>query len=101
MEEILNNLNKEQIISYSRILNNLSPTEFISLGYIISLLLCECLSPDEQNTLGNFLEMIGQILVTSYAQASATIPQYMQASIPDLQNLKKDIYVLLKNYIKK
>ena len=91
MEEIINNINKDQILSYSKILSNLSPLEFASLGCIISIILIELLNANEQNTVGNFLELVGQVLLTSYAQASIVDPNFSSPSKCDFKNLKTDV----------
>lgn len=91
MEDFFNKINKSDIISYSKLLSNLSPTELISIGYIISLILVEALSPYEQNTIGNFLELIGQALLTTFAQSSAIDPNINSPSQNEFNNLKADI----------
>lgn len=91
MEDFLNKINKSDIVSYSKLLSNLSPTELISIGYIISLILVESLSPYEQNTIGNFLELIGQALLTTFAQSSAIDPNINSPSQNEFNNLKADI----------
>ncbi len=101
MEDILNNINKQKIDLLSQMLNKLSPTELVTLGTIIAIILCEYLSPNQQNTLGNFLEMIGQVLLTSYAQATSSIPQYIPISVCDFETFEKEILNLIKNYANK
>lgn len=91
MEEIINNINKEQISSYSKLLSRLSPLELVTIGYIISLILVETLTPYEQNTIGNFLEMVGQVLLTSFAQSSAIDPNINSPSQYEFNNLKIDV----------
>ena len=91
MEEIINNINKEQISSYSKLLSRLSPLELVTIGYIISLILVETLTPYEQNTIGNFLEMVGQVLLTSFAQSSAIDPNINSPSHCEFNNLKIDV----------
>lgn len=91
MEDFFNKINKSDIVSYSKLLSNLSPTELISIGYIISLILVESLSPYEQNTIGNFLELIGQALLTTFAQSSAIDPNINSPSQNEFNNLKADI----------
>ena len=97
LEDFINKFKNEDISSYSQILSNLSPLEFISLGCIISIIISQSINPNEQNTIGNFLEMVGQILLTSYAQASTTIPKYTPATLCQLDELKKLLKVHLNN----
>lgn len=99
MEDIINKINKNDFKSLASTLNSLNPVEFVTLGCIISIIMCECLNPNEQNTLGNFLEMIGQILITSYAQATTVDPRYIKASLCDLEKLKNQFFSLNKSKI--
>ena len=91
MNEFINKLDKKQIKSFSHELSKLSPTEFITIGSIIGIFLSNSITPNEQNTLGNFLEMVGQILLTSYAQSTVTNPRYINFSLLDGQNLQLQI----------
>jgi hypothetical protein len=50
------------------ILSNVSSKNYIITAYIIATILIEDLSVNEQNSLGNFLELIGQIILTNAAQ---------------------------------
>lgn len=95
MEDFLKNFKKEDIKYFSSKINKLSPLEFISLGCIISIIITQTIDPNEQNTLGNFLEMVGQILLTSYAQATVTNPKYMNFSVFQGEQLQKQINILM------
>lgn len=88
LEKFINNFKKEDISSFSNLLNSLSPLEFISFGCIISIIITQSINPNEQNSIGNFLEMVGQILLTSYAQASNTIPDYIAVSSSQLKQFE-------------
>ncbi len=96
MEDFLKRCNKEKICTFSDLLNSQSPIEFITTGYIISIILCEIIPPPQQNTLGNFLEMVGQILLTSYAQASTINPNYTPPSLTDFNNLQNQVNSIKK-----
>lgn len=100
MEDIINKINKDEIISYSKILAALSPLELVSIGYIISLVLVETLAPYEQNTIGNFLEMVGQVLLTSFAQSSAIDPNINAPSQCEFNKLKHQ-FESLQNKVSK
>lgn len=91
MEQFGNYVNNEKIQSFTKWIYNLSPLELISVGCIISIMICECTTVNEQNVLGNFLEMVGQILLTSNAQATTTNPNYISASISQLDALKQEL----------
>ena len=100
MEEFINTFKKDDIINFSKTLSKLSPLEFSSLGCIIGIILCEILNPNEQNTIGNFLELVGQILLTSYAQASIIDPNFSSPSRCQFNNLKIDVEKIKKQIIK-
>lgn len=91
MENLDNYVNDKQIQSFVKWIYNLSPLELISVGSIISIIICECTTVNEQNVIGNFLEMVGQILLTANAQAESTDPKYMSASLVQLDTLKKEL----------
>lgn len=100
MEEILNKINESTINSYSKFLSKLSPIEFTSLGCAIAIILTKTLNANEQNTIGNLLEMIGQILLTNYAQASVVDPNV--APITQCQFTSQENEILkLKNILSK
>lgn len=96
MEDFFNNFNNKDISSFADYLQKLSPLEYISIGCILAITISQCTNPNQQNTLGNFLEMVGQILLTSYAQASVVDPKYISASICETEALKKQIDLLFK-----
>ena len=52
----------------ARWLNTLDPYEFTIIGVIIAFLIAPTLNPNQQNSIGNFLEVIGQTLLTISAQ---------------------------------
>ncbi|MDE5714973.1 MAG: hypothetical protein K2I42_02465 [Anaeroplasmataceae bacterium] len=59
---------KSPITKLSELLLSLNPYEFSTLAFLIGILLCEGLSADEQNSLGNFYELLGQTILTVGAQ---------------------------------
>ncbi len=91
MNDFFKNLDSNKIKNFSHTLNQLSPTEFVSLGSITAIILIQCINANEQNTLGNFLEMIGQILLTSYAQSTVVDPKYINLSLTQGEALQKQI----------
>ncbi len=91
VEDLLKKINTNTINSYSKALAKLSPIEFTTLGCTISIILAQSLTPNEQNTIGNLLEMIGQILLTSYAQASVVNPNVAPITQCNFLDLEKEI----------
>lgn len=66
----------------------LSPLEFTTLGVILGYLLSCNLTIDQQNSLGNWFELVGQIILTFNAQGSG---QTMSPTIQDINNLQQQI----------
>ena len=56
--------------SFAEWLNNLSPFEFTTLGTITGYLISSVLTVNEQNSIGNWFELVGQIILTFNAQGS-------------------------------
>ena len=52
----------------SKWLNTLDPYEFATIGVIAAFLIAPTLNPTQQNSIGNFLEEVAQILLTISAQ---------------------------------
>lgn len=52
---------------------SLSPYEITAVGTILAFLISPGLTNNEQNTFGNWLEMVGQIILTIQAQGSSYI----------------------------
>ena len=47
---------------------NINPNEFTLTAFIIGYILCQNLNTNEQNSLGNWFELLGQVLETTAAQ---------------------------------
>ena len=63
-----NKYTKEDLIGFSKFLASLAPLEFTTLGCIIGLIITSSLNNNEQNSIGNFLELVGQVILTNQAQ---------------------------------
>lgn len=87
-EEKLKNNN----ISLGDFIDNLSPYDFTLLGTFIGFLFSFGLDPGQQNSLGNWFELIGQVLLTISAKSSATISnQEYEDLLNDVEKLKTDL----------
>ncbi len=88
MEET-NKMSKTSLFSY---LLKLSPYEFSLLANVFAYIISIDLDPGEQNALGNWFELVGQVLLTISAQASATpsVEEYNQL-VNDVNELKKKL----------
>ena len=83
----------------SSLLQNLSPLEFGTIGCLIGLILSAALTSDELNSLGNFLELVGQVMLTVQAQMETVNPQYTH--IDNFNDLKKDLDEKFRNILNK
>jgi hypothetical protein len=81
-------------------LESLSPYEFAIIGAIMGFVLSIDLTAGQINALGNWLEEVGQIMLTIAAKATAspTDDEY-NALLNDVERLKREIQ-FLKNKIK-
>lgn len=73
-DDIIKNFINFDYASLSKYLKKLSPVEVASFGSLIGILLIPSLTQNEQNSLGNFLELIGQVLLSSASQAELINP---------------------------
>lgn len=65
--------------SLSNWINTLNPYEFALIGVIAAFLIAPTLNANQQNSIGNFLEEIGQILLAIAAQ-KITVSQSQQGN---------------------
>ena len=74
---------------FSNWLFSLSPIDFVIIGTIAGLLISKNLTINQQNTIGNFLELIGEVILTYNAQEITLNNKYnnpYNLSIQDLNN---------------
>lgn len=83
---------KEAVKSFSNWLDSIPPYEYSLTGVIIAYIIAPNLTNSALNAFGNWLELVGQIILTISAQASATpkTGQYNQL-LADVENLKAEI----------
>ena len=83
---------KEAVKSFSNWLDSIPPYEYSLTGVIIAYIIAPNLTNNAQNAFGNWLELVGQIILTISAQASATpeTDQYNRL-LADVENLKAEI----------
>lgn len=92
--EFNNFINEESLKNLCSYILNLTPFEFTTsatiVGYIISILLTTA----EQNSVGNWFELVGQIILTFNAQGTNSLPpspkQYIDL-VQKVNNLEKII----------
>lgn len=65
-------MNNNYYSTLSKLLSSLTPLEFTTLGVIFGYFLSISIPITELNSLGNWFELVGQILLTYSAQGTAT-----------------------------
>lgn len=68
---------------------SLSPYEFTLVGNIAAYFIAIALTNSQQNSFGNLLELIAQVLLTIQAQANTTDINIQQTDIDHLINMLK------------
>lgn len=86
--------------NFAYLINSLSSFQFVTVGTLVGYILSLGLSINEQNSLGNWLELVGQILLTFNAQEE-TISSNNDASnnislLYKIQELEEKIRILEK-----
>ena len=104
---VINDFSNFNFKSLSEFLKSLSPLELSTIGCVLGLIMIPTLTSDEQNSLGNFFELVGQVLLTSAAQQSLLEPslstsEFVKFTNSNNQNLSCIINQinLLKNKLK-
>ena len=89
---------------------NISAPIYTTSAFVIGLILCDDLTPAEQNSLGNWFMMVGQVLCTNSAQQqllnnrSGTSTSYNSHIINDndlkahANNIKKEVNDIWNEY---
>ena len=70
---------------------SLSPVKFSLLASLLGVLLIDNLDLDQQNSLGNFLENVGQNLLTAAAQGQTVQASQQNQIRKQIQSLKNQI----------
>lgn len=86
-----NNFKNMSCNSFIEYLLTLTANELALLASVLGFLLAQGIDANKQNSLGNFFELIGQVLLTISAQNIELQPNY-----PSKQELQRQI-----NYLKK
>lgn len=79
MDKNFNNFINQDFKSLSDWINTLNPYEFALVGVIAAFIIAQTLNANQQNSIGNFLEEIGQILLTISSQ-TITVEQAKQGN---------------------
>lgn len=104
MGDIINTINDFTNIdfsSFSSFLSSLSPLEFGTLGCVIGLLISSNLSSDALDSLGNFLELVGQVMLTCQAQMPTPMSNESKNEFNAIRNEIRKMYSDFINYINK
>ena len=84
-----NNFTNQNFNELSNWLNTLNPYEFALYGALAGFLIAPTLNPNQLNSVGNWLEEIGQILLTIAAQ-SITVQQANSNNQTGIFDISKD-----------
>lgn len=97
----IDDFSKFDFKSLGQYLLQLSPFEVATLGCLLGLVLIPPLNAKEQNSVGNFLELIGQVLLSSSSQDSVINPSLDEKTFNTYKkSINNDIsylYNLIKN----
>jgi len=86
------NQNMHEIRSFVDWIMTLTPFEFTTLGIVTGYILSERLTINQQNSLGNWLELVGQIILTYNAQGTA---DQCNISCKQYQELERKINTIM------
>lgn len=64
----MNHFDEEAIKNYANFLDGLTANEFMLLSAAAGILLSQGLTANQANSIGNFLEAVGQLMLTYGAQ---------------------------------
>lgn len=70
---------------------SLPPVQFTMLSVLLGIILIENLDLDQQNTLGNFIVNVGQVILTAAAQG-----QTLQSAGQEKDQVRQQIQILKK-----
>ncbi len=80
---------------FSKWLESLTPTEFATIASLTGLVIGQFLTQSEQNAIGNWLECVGQILLTMGTKPY--INNYNNELLSRVKDLEKEIEQLKSN----
>ena len=78
-------------------LDDLSPNELAILAALLGLLIADSLDDEGQNVVGNFIEAVGQIILTVSAQAEAIESTKREGTYESLDSRIKNLEDQLKS----
>lgn len=108
--ECLEDFINQDFNSFSNWLFSLNPYEFTAIATILGFIISPTLTLNQQNSLGNFFELLGQVILTINAQGT-TLSQYKNSKSgikseiekPTLEeeiiNLKREVIKLRKDVL--
>lgn len=83
---------KNNYQKFADLISQLTPFEFTLIGTIVAYILTIDLTPTQQNAFGNWLELVGQVMLTYNAQATVNITNDEYNSLlNDIENLKREV----------
>ena len=101
----INDLENFDFCSFSNWLSTLNPYEFTLVATIIGFIISPSLTLNQQNSIGNFFELLGQVILTINAQGTTVtqklkekpgIKEFFEKTTieEEIANLKKEVIKL-------
>ncbi len=82
----------KEVQRFSEWLDSIPPYEYSMYATILGYIIAYFLTTNAQNALGNWIEQVGQIILTISAQASATPTDDDYTALKsEVQNLRKEL----------
>ncbi len=78
------------LISLNKLLLTLNTYEFATLAYLIGIILCNGLNFNEQQSLGNFFNLLGEVMQTIGSQGQNLNENSNDYNISDIKELLKN-----------
>lgn len=81
-------------------LTSMNPYEFAAISAFLGLLISTGLTVPEQNSIGNWFEAVGQIILTINAQANVIKLDLSEQNTLSMEKLEKEITILKEMFQK-
>lgn len=94
------NCNSKELSNKTNIadsLTSMNPQAFTALATILGFTIANGLTINQQNSIGNFLELVGQVILTVSAQGSTLQSNDNSGLKEQLDLIKKQIEIIEKN----
>lgn len=97
--ETVNNFANFDYKNFGDLLLSLSPLELSTLGCILGIYIAIPLDKKASASLGNFFNLIGQVLLVYSSQEMNLAPN--NATVNDINNLREEFFTYINNFCTK